>query len=486
MSNREKLSSVILAIFVAIICDRAIYNGFSGLGYSLLMFSLLLLYYVMLRDRLQLKGNKGLIFLIPVIIAIVRSTIYDNQPVHILNVLFLPILMTSTALIIWFKSINYCKLSFIGELLGHIMLYPLVYAGKPFSVIKQRLFSPNGSKAKKINPQVLAGIVITIPLLMIVLAFLSSADMMFSYYVEQFFSKLNFFDNVPISNALSHIILVFIFTLYFFSFVWSFSERNELPTYGDSNFAISSVTISIPLSMLNIIYLLFSIVQFSYLYGNGQLRLPDGFTYAEYARRGFFELVAVAVINFTIILIGLGNTKASSEKSSYFCKILYTLLAVFTLNMLYSAHYKMRLYETVYGYTYLRVYVHLFMVLLLALSLAAIGAVWHKAINLPKIFILGSLVLYTILNVVNVDAFIAKQNINIYKQKGKIDVYYLTTLSDDAVPYLIDLTNDSTVDISSVIKDDLNFRRQRFKDNAEKTNLFNFNFSRSRARRLLN
>jgi hypothetical protein len=483
MSNREKLTSLLAAVFIGILCDRVIYSGFSGLGYSLMMLSLVLLYYVMLGDKLKLKGNKNLIFLIPIFIIIIRSTIYDNKPIQLLNVLILPVLMTGAALMLWFKDIEYSRLSFIGELLAHIIMYPLVYLGKPFVVLKDRLFSSTSIRVRKVNPQVVTGIIISVPLLLIVLVFLSSADMMFSYYVTKFFNSLNFLDKFDISDAPSHIILVFIFSLYFFSFVWGFSERKELSSSTPSAFAIDSVTISIPLSMLNVIYFLFSIVQFSYLYGNGEL--PKGYTYAEYARRGFFELVAVTIINFSIILLGLTKTKSRSAKVNSLCNVLYTLLAVFTLNMLYSAHYKMRLYETTYGYTYLRVYVHLFMVLLLILSITALVAIWYKKINLPKIFVLGSLVFYTFLNVINVDAFIAKQNIEIYKQKGKIDINYLTTLSDDAVPYLMKLTDNSFQDLSSVINADLNNRRQRLEESQNKNSILKFNFGKNRARKLL-
>jgi len=85
--------------------------------------------------------------------------------------------------------------------------------------------------------------------------------------------------------------------------------------------------------------------------------------------------------------------------------------------MLYSAHYKMSLYEKSYGYTYLRVYVHLFMVLLLILIMISMVSIWYKVLNLPKAIVVITLVFYTFLNIINVDAFIAKRNIALYKEK---------------------------------------------------------------------
>lgn len=55
------------------------------------------------------------------------------------------------------------------------------------------------------------------------------------------------------------------------------------------------------MTVLNIIYAIFCFIQISYLFT--KMTLPEGFTYAEYARQGFFELMIVTFINFAIILI---------------------------------------------------------------------------------------------------------------------------------------------------------------------------------------
>lgn len=484
ISDKRALWGLITAILSGILFDRVVFNGFSGLGYSLFMTVTIILYFIMLRDNLVLKGNMRLLWLLPIGAMIFQSTIYDNQVIHGLNILVIPVFMTAAAIIIRFRSVEYDRPIFIIDLWYHMFLLPLLNIGKPFSAIKRLLPSKKSGKRFKVNSHVLTGILLSIPLLLIVLAFLSSADMMFNYYVEEFFKSFRFLENFEISDAtLGHIFLVSVIAIYFFAFVWGFAGNNKSLVYENDRLEIEPLTISIPVSLLNIIYLLFSAVQFSYLYGGG--KLPSGFTYAEYARRGFFELVAVTVINFSIVVIGVNKSKVSDKKMNLICNILYTLLVFFTLNMLYSANYKMRLYENTYGYTYLRVYVHLFMILLLILNATALIVIWYKKINLYKVALISGVLFYALVNMLNVDAYIASENIKVYRQNGKIDARYLTSLSDDAVPYLIELSGDTSPEVGGIIREDLNKRRERLNNSENSSNPLKFNFSKEHARKLL-
>lgn len=486
ISDKDSLLGVIFAICAGFLADKVIFSGLTGIGFSLLMCNFILLYLFMLKSKLKLTGNKGLLWIIPILIIAFRSTFYDNMPIQGLNVLVLPILMTGAAIIIWCPHIQFDKAIFLLEIWSHIILFPLINCGKIFTSIKRLIPSKKRQNSIKLNPHIAMGLLFSIPLLFIVIVFLSSADMMFNYYVMEFFDALDISRYLKISDiTIIHLIIITFISIYSFAFVWSFVERKASAPYNDgTKLEVEALTISIPVALINIIYLLFSIVQFSYLYGGGSL--PSGFTYAEYARKGFFELVAVTVINFSIILIGVNRTKTSSKKMGIFCNILYSLLIVFTLSMLYSANYKMRLYENTYGYTYLRVYVHLFMILLLILNLGAMCALWYKKINLYKSALIITIIFYSTVNLFNVDGYIAKENIEIYRINGKIDAQYLTNLSNDALPYLVELSTDSNENVRQIIKQDLDLRCQRLNDAQNNTSILQFSFSRHRAKKLLN
>lgn len=212
------------------------------------------------------------------------------------------------------------------------------------------------------------------------------------------------------------------------------------------------------------------------------MTLPAGFTYAEYARRGFFELAAVTFINFVIVLFCIKYMKRENKKLITVSNILFTILILFTLNMLYSANFKLSLYESSYGYTYLRVFVHLFMLLLFILCLIALIGIWYRKVSIVKCILVATVIMYTIINYINIDAFIAKKNIERYHDTGKIDISYLTSLSYEAVPYLIELRKVNDTEIREAINEELKNRRielNKLKHWSE------FNFSRNKADKLL-
>ena len=159
-----------------------------------------------------------------------------------------------------------------------------------------------------------------------------------------------------------------------------------------------------------------------------------------------------------------------------------TLLILFTLNMLFSAHYKMSLYEASYGLTYLRVFVHYFMLLLFLLFLMSFTTIWYKKFPLTKAILATSLIMYVILNYINVDAIIADSNIKRYHRTEKIDVHYLTQLSQEAIPYMVELYNDKNPDVRTPIK--------TFLDSTEKNineihSWYEFNYSTYKAKKSL-
>lgn len=142
----------------------------------------------------------------------------------------------------------------------------------------------------------------------------------------------------------------------------------------------------------------------------------------------------------------------------------------------------MSLYEKSYGYTYLRVYVHLFMVLLLILIMISMVSIWSKVLNLPKAIVVMTLVFYTFLNIINVDAFIAKRNIALYKEKNKIDLVYLTDLSVDALPYIEEFIKENPEAYSEYIERKLQEKRSSVSSDNDDflTRLLKFNINKAR------
>ena len=109
---------------------------------------------------------------------------------------------------------------------------------------------------------------------------------------------------------------------------------------------------------------MFFISQAGYFLSAFTNSLPEGFTYADYARRGFFELFAIALINLGVTcFMSLFSKKAGREKP-FALKFYSVMISVFTLILIATAMSKMIMYINRYGLTALRFYTSWFMVLL--------------------------------------------------------------------------------------------------------------------------
>ncbi|MCC7353592.1 MAG: DUF4173 domain-containing protein [Anaerolineae bacterium] len=203
------------------------------------------------------------------------------------------------------------------------------------------------------------------------------------------------------------------------------------------------------LALLNVLFISFVVVQAVYLFGGADTLARGGLTHSEYARRGFFELVAVAALVLSLILLLDWLARPGARNTLRIVNLLHGSLVVLTLVILVSALQRMYLYQQEYGLTELRFYPTAFMIWL------AVVLVWLVATMLVRVdpegadprrrrFAFGALVaglaVLAAVNLVNPDAFIARVNMaRATRGIGKpLDTAYLTnTLSADAVPVLL-------------------------------------------------
>ena len=193
------------------------------------------------------------------------------------------------------------------------------------------------------------------------------------------------------------------------------------------------------LVLLNALFGVFVVVQFAYLFGGADTLAATHLTHAQYARRGFFELVAVSVLVVLLVLSvdWLVKREDSARKT---IDRLHSVLLLLTGVILASALQRMRLYTAAFGLTELRLYTTVFM-FWIATVLAWMG--WTVLRNERDRFTFGALatglILLAATNLANPDAFIARINLNHHIVSGReLDTEYLVgDLSADAVPTLV-------------------------------------------------
>jgi hypothetical protein len=203
--------------------------------------------------------------------------------------------------------------------------------------------------------------------------------------------------------------------------------------------ALAPSEIAVALSLLNILFLIFLGVQVRYLFGGASLvEVTEGLTYAEYARRGFFELGAAAAFVVPVLLVADWAAAVDEVRSRRALRATSTLLVLLLVGVLASAAYRMRLYQDAYGLTEDRLYGSVFMVWLTAV-LAWLTATVLRGRRRGFAFgaIVGGLACVVVLHVLNPHALIARVNISRAASGAEVDARYLRTLSADAVPTLI-------------------------------------------------
>lgn len=292
----------------------------------------------------------------------------------------------------------------------------------------------------------LIGLVIAAPVTLIVISLLSSADDNFS----DIMGKL--FDGV-LENFLGDTVL-FIFALplsfLIFGAIYAAVKNTKesrinaekcRETTAAMRLAPAVVMYSsvVPLCFVYVIFFFSQLAYFTSAFGGV---LPEEFSAAEYARQGFFELCAVAVINLAVIIV-INLLCRFEEKRPAPLRFFTGLISVFTLILIATAFSKMAMYISRFGLTQLRVYTSWFMVLLAVLFLLVIVRQFKK-VNLAKIGSVVFTVMLAVLSFAQTDALIAKYNLEAYRS-GKLDsdVLNMRELSGDGIYTAIEMLGSS-------------------------------------------
>ncbi len=203
-------------------------------------------------------------------------------------------------------------------------------------------------------------------------------------------------------------------------------------------FTLGIIEAMIVLGMIDLLFGAFVLIQFAYFFGGVNTLQTGGLTYAEYARRGFFELMAVSGLTLGLVLWLDFVTIRSSARQKTLFRALSTALVALTSVILVSAANRMLLYEEAFGFTHLRVYVHVTIYWMGALFAAFLLSLYRVR---EHIFSLGTLIVIigiaATLNLMNVDRYIAERNIARFENGAALDLAYLDRLSYDAAPELL-------------------------------------------------
>ena len=299
--------------------------------------------------------------------------------------------------------------------------------GKDMAVLRQRSAGEAGSERRKTIKYVFIGLVIAFPVVAILMLLLSQADLVFDSLITKYLLvEINFGNGIGV--AITFIIIYFAAycTMRFFSK----KTLSEEVVYKRNYEPVIAITV---LSMVSLLYIVFSVIQFVYLF-RGEGTPPGGYTYAQYAHEGFYQLLAVSIINFLMVIF-----VNSRFRENIVLKVLMTIISLCTYVMIASSYFRIKMYIDAYLLTSLRIWVLWGLAVLSLLFIAVIVSIYKNEFPLFRYSIIVVSVLYIIIGFARMDYIIADYNLSHAKtleSAYSVDYDYLANLSTDAAPII--------------------------------------------------
>ncbi len=277
---------------------------------------------------------------------------------------------------------------------------------------------------------VLVGLALAIPPLLVFGALFMGADAVFSRLVMRFLRAVP--THVLLAAFLAYIVGGYLRGLLFGKEL-SPGTQNRLP------FSLGRIEMGVMLGLLDVLFLAFVAVEVRYFFGGSALvRATTGLTYSEYARRGFYQLLAVAALLLPFLLIVHWLLRTDDAPGQRLFRWLAGIQIALLFVIMASAFERMRLYQAEYGLSESRLYPTAFMAWL------AVVFIWFCLTVLRgkrERFAFGAMVagflLVAILHVINPDALIARTNLERARAGRVFDAEYVASLSADGAPEIV-------------------------------------------------
>jgi len=306
-----------------------------------------------------------------------------------------------------------------------------------------------GLRGRHRSTQVVATIValvVAAPVILLVIWLLSAADAGFAGLVQRLTTALA---NLNIGRVFWQCVFAIPFAIFAAALLYANARHSgeatvppdALSRAGRTVQKAPAVALAAPLALLDLIYVVFFVAMGSYLFSAFAGRLPAGYTYADYARRGFFELAGVAALNALVLAVTYAIAARGDHGLPKVLKVCGAVLSGLTLLLIATAVSKMVMYVNQYGLTLLRLMTLAGLAVLAVLFGLVLARHFHRFdVSRPVFAVL--VVALVGLAWANPSGLIARYNIDRYLNGGiaQVDVAYLAdNLGDASVPALADL-----------------------------------------------
>ncbi len=297
-------------------------------------------------------------------------------------------------------------------------------------------FRRSGTVGKK-GGAVLLGLGIALPLVLILVPLLMRADAAFEGLIDML-------PSVSVAEIFITLLLGGGLSIFLYTRTVAMKHQALPPVYARLPRGLSALTVNTVLVAVCVVYVAYLASQAAYFAGGFSGILPEEFTLAEYARRGFFEMAWLCALNLSI-MVGALWVCIQKDPAPRFTRIACLFLGIVTLFLVVTASAKMVMYIESYGLTRLRVLTQVIMIFLGTVTLLLCLWLFFRKLPYMKFTVLTALLLAALVSWADVDTVVARYNTEAYLsgRMKTVDVAYLDSLGDGAVPYLVQLHKEA-------------------------------------------
>lgn len=436
MKRTEQFNMLVSTLVLILLIELLL---FGGLGFAVPIS--VLTYFLFLGWRYKQYGHLLNLFKTPLLLIILLTSLcfalFDNFTLKFFNTfLLLGLILLHLSVIFDLNTEEKYSVKWFTKIFPIGLIMPFEHINPSLTSIKEEMIQDEERHTKLSSlKKIFIGCLIGIPIMLVAGYLLMFSDAAFEGIIDWTLSHIELDLGVFVRHLLAYILLFFPFM----GFLHGLTHNSTKKSTEESLHAFKSprkidFTISMTIAtLLSSVYILYLLSQFTYFFSAFEGILPTEYTYAAYARRGFFEMLPLAGLNLGMIaLLNLFTTGHAERKKTITIKGFTTFLLAFTLIIISTALAKMSMYMNIYGLTLKRVFVTWMLILGVVCFVLIAIKIYRKHFQLNKYLFISFCILYLGLNYSNVDYLIGKYNFNLYQTKHINTIASFEDLSSSA------------------------------------------------------
>ena len=437
--KRKNFSHLQLLVGFSLFYVFCLYDNFSGVLYPVFLAGMLSMYQLLMKQAGRTIKKDSKLYMLAILLLGVSTFLTGNLIIIWCNKLAVWVLFGILLLHDGYEDQNWTVFRYVGGLMDLAMTtLAHLFAVFPELAKSRRARKAEVGKKKQGGKTIyiILGILVGVTLLCLILPLLISADAVFDQLLGGAFDwVVQAVSQIILPMKLIFMTLMFLWGMMFFFAIYS-AVKNRKPQVEEKDLRTQEPVLAITaLAVIGIVYLLFCMVQISYLFTGG-FTLPAEYSYAGFARQGFFQLLFVSALNLLLVLVTLSFFRENKA-----LKIMLTFLSACTYIMLISSASRMFLYIQAYQLTRLRVLVLFALLVLAVLFAGVIRSIYQEHFPLFRYSVAVVTVLYLVLSFSHMDAWIASYNI------AHDQTSYLYELSTDASGSMLKAAKEGTAEV---------------------------------------